>query len=298
MKLSDNDLAYLALHAITAARKAADIIVKYSQLDVAVRTKVSGDSLSSQVVTEVDILCQKVILEILQPTIEAYELGFLAEESTDNSSRLKKDYFWCIDPLDGTLPFIESTPGYAVSIALVSRCGTSCIGVVHDPVTDTYYHAVKGLGAFRNGMPLVRQDLPDLNAPLTVATGRSFPKHPLYEQTVAELECYALQAGHDGLDVIQHGGAVMNACWVLERPPACYVKYPTEGDSGGSLWDYAATACIYSELGMPCRDIYGNALELNRPESTFMNHRGIVYASSSELADIVRRVHNRLTTDS
>ena len=51
--------------------------------------------------------------------------------------RLELNYFWCIDPLDGTLPFIEGKVGYAVSIGLVSRDGTPLIGVVCDPYHQT-----------------------------------------------------------------------------------------------------------------------------------------------------------------
>lgn len=75
----------------------------------------------------------------------------MTEESPDNRERLKKDFFWCIDPLDGTLPFIESTSGYAVSIALVAHDGTPYIGVIYDPVEQVLYHAVKGCGVLRNG---------------------------------------------------------------------------------------------------------------------------------------------------
>ena len=54
---------------------------------------------------------------------QKYDFGILTEETPDNGSRLVKDYFWCVDPLDGTLPFTEGTPGYSVSIALVSKSG-------------------------------------------------------------------------------------------------------------------------------------------------------------------------------
>ena len=48
----------------------------------------------------------------------------LTEETEDDGGRLRADYFWCVDPLDGTLPFIEGRPGSAVSIALIARDGT------------------------------------------------------------------------------------------------------------------------------------------------------------------------------
>ena len=83
----------------------------------------------------------------------------------------------------------------------------------------------------------------------------------------------------------------MNALWVLERAPACYFKFPKPQDGGGSLWDYAATACLYVELGAWCSDFEGQALDLNRADSTFMNHRGVVFASDRELGrQLLKRI--------
>ena len=56
---------------------------------------------------------------------ERYDLALLTEELEDDGSRHVKDYFWCIDPIDGTLPFTQKKPGYGVSIALVARDGAS-----------------------------------------------------------------------------------------------------------------------------------------------------------------------------
>ena len=98
--------------------------------------------------TEVDFKSQQIILELIEPTLEKYDLALLSEEKEDDHSRFQKDYFWAIDPLDGTLPFIENMDGFAVSIALVSKAGIPIIGAVFDPTNSTLYHAIKGCGAF------------------------------------------------------------------------------------------------------------------------------------------------------
>ena len=90
------------------------------------------------------------------------------------------------------------------------------------------------------------------------------------------------------MEIVDHQGAVLNACRVAEIAPALYFKLPKDTPGGGSLWDFAATACIFNELGLPCSDIRGEALRLNPEGSTFMNHRGICYASSPQLATAVR----------
>ena len=78
----------------------------------------------------------------------------------------------------------------------------------------------------------------------------------------------------------------LNACWVLDNTPAIYLKLPKE--RGGSVWDYAATTCIFNELNLPAHDIKGLLFELNRKDSTFMNHRGILFASNWEIEALRR----------
>ncbi len=152
MRLSAEDLIQLVGCAATAVKEAGVLIAQYDGREVLVQHKAGGESLASQVVTEVDELSQAIILKHLQPTCAAFDLALLTEEQPDDGSRLEKDAFWCIDPLDGTLPFTESIPGYAVSIALVARDGTPLIGVVYDPSTGTQYQAVQGQGVLRNGL--------------------------------------------------------------------------------------------------------------------------------------------------
>ncbi|NQZ58124.1 MAG: hypothetical protein HRT88_11760 [Lentisphaeraceae bacterium] len=187
MKLSDNDLLLLSHSAISAALQAGKLIADYSKRDFSIEKKTGGESEASQVVTEVDRLSQDLILKILMPTCDMYDLGMLAEESVDDGTRLEKDYFWCIDPLDGTLPFVEKSPGYSAVISLIDRSGVPQIGVIYDPLKQNLYHAIKGQGAFLNGntweMPSPKND-----GIFTFISDRSFSKHPLFSATMTELE--------------------------------------------------------------------------------------------------------------
>ncbi|MBT3203194.1 MAG: inositol monophosphatase [Gammaproteobacteria bacterium] len=294
MQLSSNDLKYLCEIAISAALQAGAIIREKSAVSVAVQSKKGGESLASQVVTEVDLMSQDIILKSLIPTCKEFDLALLSEEQTDDGVRLQKDYFWSIDPLDGTLPFIEKTAGYAVSIALVSRSGRPMLGVIYDPVEQTLYHAVNGQGAFRNKKAWILKPSTDLaKHPLTVVSDRSFVQQSYYSKIINELETIVTDMGYNGLKLIQIGGAAMNACWVLENNPGCYFKFPKTQSGGGSLWDYAATACVFNEIGAVVSDIHGNELDLNREDSSFMNHHGILYCGTDELSSWIQSLYRR-----
>ena len=281
------NLGELTQHAVQAALDAGALIRSYRDREVEVLHKEGGDTYASQVVTEVDRKAQDAILRILGPSCEEYEIALLTEESEDDGSRFEKECFWCIDPMDGTLHFIRGEPGYSVSIALVARDGSPMIGVVFDPVHDVLWQATKGQGVRRNGEPWT---LDASSQELTFTYDRSFKDHSERDRVLRELEGYAYSIGLKKLASTQFGGAVINACHALESAPGCHFKFAKPQEGGGSLWDYAATACLYKEAGAVVGDVHGAPLDLNRPDSTFMNHRGAVYATDEDLARCIRRI--------
>ena len=283
------DLHRLADTAIAAAGEAARMIAASRPQEV--ERKAGGASLASQVVTEIDRRSEELILGVLAPSTDEFELGLLTEERPDDGGRLTADYFWCIDPLDGTLPFVEGLPGYAVSIALVRRDGQPLLGVVHDPVEATVMHAISGVGVFRDGQRW-RPESGSKSEALSVFTDRSFSALDDHDDLLEGLEEIARDRGLAGVHVDATGGAVMNACRVLANPPACYFKYP-KPSGGGSSWDFAATACLFREAGAIATDIDGGPLDLNRADSTFMNHRGVLFATDDALAARIRSLRQR-----
>ncbi len=256
----------------SAALEAGEYIQNSSSNNLIVKSKGSHLSAASSIVTEADKKSQDIILNHIIPTLKQYSLGLLSEELKDDSSRFENEFYWCIDPLDGTLPFTEQVEGYAVSIALVSREGIPILGVVYNPKKNDLYTAVKGEGAYKNGQPLSIR--PSKNK-FTFITDRSFTESKDYDSFVSELVSIAKTKGINKFEIIAHGGASMNAIWVLENAPAVYAKPPKKQLGGGGLWDFAATACLFNELKLRATNFIGDSLDLNRKDSTYMNHEGV-----------------------
>lgn len=274
MILSPNDLLELHELAIEAATLAGRYISNSHPSNI--ETKTAGSSDASQVVTEVDRESQRLILNVLEPSIGKFDLGLLAEEDEDDGSRLVKDYFWCVDPLDGTLPFIEGVEGYAVAISLINQQGIPQIGVVYNPVNHTCYSAIKGQGVWLNGEPLI---LPTPNKYLTLLHHRSLLNNPNCERILEDAEQSFYDKGLATIKRVYQGGAIMNAIWGLEQQPAYYFALPKKAEGGGGIWDYAATVCIYEELGLSVTDYNGNELQLNRSDTIFMNEFGVKFST-------------------
>lgn len=291
MTFTEDELHTLHDLAVDAATRAGLHIQSRIDNHSGARTKEGGDTLASQLVTEVDDESQNLILDCLADSIGQLDLGLLTEESEDNFSRLEKEAFWCIDPLDGTLPFTEAVPGYSVSIALVSREGTPLIGVVYDPAEDTTYHAYRGSGAYRNN-GLIKTSASSMGAPhLTWCMDRSMKKISGFDTIRDAIGRLAVEQGLESVQTFDQAGAVLNACRVACSAPALYFKFPKTSRGGGSVWDFAATACLFEEWGQPPTDIYGDPLDLNPEGSTFMNERAVVYASDPKLREAIYRLH-------
>ncbi|MDF3129790.1 inositol monophosphatase family protein [Kiritimatiellaeota bacterium B1221] len=276
MKLSTENLLLLSELALSVAEQAAEKIAETSPESLEVECKAGAVSRASEVVSQLDRDVEGLILEGLSGSIDDYDLGVLAEESEDSQARFEKSYFWCVDPLDGTLPFLEGKPGYAVSIALIDREGTPWIGVGVDPRRGDKFRGVRGAGVQLNGRDFSGEAG---NEKLAVLTDRSMAKHPLFQSCLEALA---------PTQIFPPAGAVMNVLNMLREAPACYFKFPKPELGGGSIWDYAATACICTEAGGVVTDLFGDPLDLNRKDSTFMNHRGFVYATDPELHARVR----------
>ena len=82
-------------------------------------------------------------------------LPILSEEGKEIPYEDRKhwEYFWLIDPLDGTKEFVKKNGEFTVNIALIHK-DTPVLGVVYAPALGICYWAKQGEGAFKDGQRL------------------------------------------------------------------------------------------------------------------------------------------------
>lgn len=107
---------------------ASDIIKKYFYEEVKVNYKEDKTP-----VTIADEETNNYLREHLLKLIP--NVGWLSEEDKDNEDRLKKEYVWIVDPLDGTQGFVNKEPELSVSVALVKN-GLPVASAVYNPITQ------------------------------------------------------------------------------------------------------------------------------------------------------------------
>ncbi len=99
-------------------------------------------------ITLADREANEIIVNNLKKRFPDYAL--LSEESRDDPARLKNNWCWIIDPLDGTKEFVKGNGEFTVNIALTYR-QEPVLGVIYLPVKGDLYYALKGQGAYYAG---------------------------------------------------------------------------------------------------------------------------------------------------
>lgn len=135
--------------AVRAALKAGSAIIDiYQSADDLEIQKKDDDS----PLTKADRAAHEVISEILMGASSSVTPHLLSEEGKNIPYEERKnwEYFWLVDPLDGTKEFINRNGEFTVNIALIHK-DTPVLGVVYVPVKKTLYHAAEGIGAYKFG---------------------------------------------------------------------------------------------------------------------------------------------------
>ena len=112
--------------------------------------------------TEADTKSNEIICEALERLHP--DIPMLSEENkmVEFSERQNWEYYWCIDPIDGTKEFIKKNDEFTINIALIHK-NTPVLGIVYAPAIEKMYVAKQGEGAFLNGqrLPLQTNNTPD-----------------------------------------------------------------------------------------------------------------------------------------
>lgn len=142
--MKHKDISNIIKQVCNIAKSAGDAIMEvYGTEDFGVISKEDDSPL-----TKADQAANDIIVAALEQLTP--EVPIISEELKNAEYEQRKDYeyYWLVDPLDGTKEFIKRNGEFTVNIALIHN-NKSIAGVVYVPVTDIMYWAVEGQGAYR-----------------------------------------------------------------------------------------------------------------------------------------------------
>jgi 3'(2'), 5'-bisphosphate nucleotidase len=193
---------------------------------------------------------------VIMETLAATQLPVLSEEGKDIAygERKRWDYFWMVDPLDGTKEFLKRNDEFTVNIALIHQ-QKPILGVVAVPVTGAVYAGAETLGAVvirdNSRIPLSPREPVNLAQPgLRVVASRSH----MDERTKAFINALSEPS-------LVSRGSSLKFMLLAENQADVYPRYAPTME-----WDTAAAHAILNQLGL---EIYQqdshDPLQYNKP---------------------------------
>lgn len=201
---------------------------------------------------------------ILVDGLSEFGYGIVSEEAENINPKERMQ--WIIDPLDGTMDFIQKTGEFSIMVALVDN-GLPVVGIVYAPALNKLWYAVKGEGAY-----LIHKDVEkriNVSGIEAVDEYRLVISRNHFKQNDKDV------ADRLGISRFKKMGSVgVKFCAIAEGKAELCV-YTT---SKMGVWDDCASHVILKEAGGEVFDIYGNEptynLKTRRMENGFIGTTG------------------------
>ncbi len=166
------------------------------------------------------------------------EIPVLSEESGEIPYEKRKswEYFWLIDPLDGTREFLSRNGEFTINIALIEK-QSPIFGLVSVPSRKAVYYACRGRGAYvkDQGGRIRRINAARLPKGATIVVARSRSHSNEAEDEIVK---------RLGPAKTLHAGSALKFCLVAEGKADVYLRC-----SPTMEWDTAAGQCVAEEAG-------------------------------------------------
>ncbi len=257
----------LILTTILAAKRAGEAILDVYDSDFAVEQKDDKSPLTLADKKSNEII-EKVLVQTV--TVNNSTVPILSEEGKETSydERKKWEYFWLVDPLDGTKEFIKRNGEFTVNIALIHK-HKPVLGIIYIPVKNIFYFAAIDIGTYKlENSEILTDDLSieelidksqklplDSNnkSSLTVIGSRSHTSEEFSEFVKR------LNEKHGNVEFISSGSS-LKLCLVAEGIADVYPRFgPT------MEWDTAAGQAIVEQANGTVMDTETNEpLEYNK----------------------------------
>jgi len=238
-----------------AALKAGKLLQEYFGKKHSFRKKKTIGDFS----TEADKAAEDLIFKIIRKSFPNHSI--LSEETGKLDSG--SDYWWAIDPLDGTIPFTSGLPFFGVSIGLI-KDNEPILGVVNIPKLNLLYWAETEKGAYLNNEKIKVNKTRDLSDSLI---GFEWGYIPDRKERIENI-LYPLSGKVRYMPNLACAVAAMTyvASGVLEA----YVH-------NAHPWDFAAGACILKEAGGKTTDWKGKELNWLEDRLGIVASNGLIH---------------------
>ena len=229
-------------HMLTTAQQAGDLILTMQARGL---ESIGSKSSTIDLVTEADVAAEQLIRRELAQHYPA--VGFWGEESNQPPD---SEYFWVVDPIDGTINFANGLAYFAVNIAL-NRGDVTLLGVTLELPARQLFFARRDGGAYRrdaDGRDVALQvnQTADLDRAL-LSSGFPYHRTEHEDNNLAEFAYFLARTqgvrsmGTAAMDLVNVANGALAAYWEGWLQP----------------WDAAVGALLVREAGGKVTDYQG-----------------------------------------
>ncbi len=223
---------------IEITKEAGAIIMQYFRGPYDVKDK-SPDNPVTDADYSADTFLRQRLIALLP------EAGWLSEETVDQPGRLKREWVWVVDPLDGTKEFILGIPEFSVSVALVEN-GQPILGMIYNPATEELFYGTRDGGVFCNDTPCQVSDCTQLEGAMIDASRTEYERGE-FESFQGLLRIRIV--GSTAYKLARVAAGLCDASW--SRSPR-------------NEWDVCAGVLLVTEGGGRCVDLNNAPFTFNR----------------------------------
>lgn len=170
--------------AISAAQAGAEVLMRHFRR---LEPGQINEKTKHDLVSVADRESEAAIRAVLEARCPGY--GFLGEETGASGDAAQR---WVVDPLDGTLNFVQGFPHWCVSIGLEDEAGGR-VACILDPLRGDCFTAARGQGALWNGKPMAVSSQGGLDGAF-LALGFAYQMTPRLSQFMPVFEAALKQA--------------------------------------------------------------------------------------------------------
>ncbi len=253
--------------AINAAVNSSKEILKIYNKDFSSSFKDNNEP-----ITEADIKSNEIIINELSKL----EYPILSEESSDEiKKRIDSKRIWIVDPLDGTMDFVNKTGEFTIMIALVED-NSPILGVICHPYENKLYVAQKDQGAYSYSD---KEQWKRLEVSDTSVISQCRVVRSRFHQS--EKEKIFLKAL--GISKFTSKGSSLKVLDISSAKAEIYFTITNKIKQ----WDTCASNCIIAEAGGYMTDMSGHPLKYNTEIVPHQN--GILVTNNAVHQEIVQK---------
>lgn len=217
----------IQLKAINIIKESGKLVVKFNDENI-FEEKGNANFLSY-----IDLEVQEFLIKSLK---EIFPKANIISEEFEVNPEIDNQYYWVIDPIDGTTNLIHNYPHYCTSIALLKN-NEPIIAITYNPITKDLFTALKGCGAYLNNKRISVSKNDKLQKSLL---GFGFPYDKTKITPTITLLKKAILKSHD---LRRTGSAALDLAYLACGRIDGFFEFDLE------IWDFAAGSLLINEAG-------------------------------------------------